>query len=381
MRILIMADTPENPDSGAAGTEYQTVQALRRLGHAVDTVWADQLPRRVRHGNLHYLLELPFTYQARMTERLRSAQYDVVHASQPHGYLAARAAGRRAPPRPVFVHRSHGFEPRVLHALAPWRSLEPARPIARRTATAVMTTLLEFNNRAIARYADGHLVSAALCGDYLHERYGVPHSRIAVVPQAPPPLYQERTPGAMTAARLDRILYVGQFAFIKAPQILAQAFEQVLAQRPQASATWVCAASHHREAAALLGPLGRARVKFLDWVPQRELMDIYDDHGVFLFPSLFEGFGKAFLEAMARGLVVVASAEGGARDLIVDGRNGMLVPVGDAQALARACIAIQAGAVDAATLSAEARRTAALHTWDRVARETVDFYRRLIALR
>jgi glycosyltransferase involved in cell wall biosynthesis len=378
MRILIMTDTPENPDSGAAGTEHQTALALRDLGHEVDTIWADALPRRLRHGNLHYLLELPFTYRARMLAQLQAKPYDVVHASQPHGYLAARAA-RRHPCRPVFVHRSHGFEPRVAAALAPWAALQPARPPLRRAASEAMTSLLEFNNRAIARHADGHIVSAELCAAFLHERYGVARSRIAVIAQAPPLSYQQAPVRAMDPARLDRLLYVGQLAFFKAPMILAQAFEHVLAERPQATLTWVCSAQHHGEAAALLRPQARERVTFLDWVPQHRLMDVYDAHGVFLFPSFFEGFGKAFLEAMTRGLLVIASAEGGARDLIVSGKNGFVVPVGDAVAMAQACLAIQRGAVDVRQMSDNARQTGLQHTWRRVAQETAAFYQALVA--
>ena len=38
MKILVAADVPEDPNSGVAGTEYQTIQALRALGHEVDAV-------------------------------------------------------------------------------------------------------------------------------------------------------------------------------------------------------------------------------------------------------------------------------------------------------------------------------------------------------
>jgi len=122
-------------------------------------------------------------------------------------------------------------------------------------------------------------------------------------------------------------------------------------------------------------------VTFSDWVPQQHLMDIYDRHGLFLFPSFFEGFGKAFLEAMARGLVVVASREGGASDLIEHGENGLLVPVGDAKAMAQACLAVQRGAIDPQAISSRARATALRHTWQGVAGQTADFYQRLRAQR
>ena len=83
-------------------------------------------------------------------------------------------------------------------------------------------------------------------------------------------------------------------------------------------------------------------------------MQVYDEHGVFLFPSFFEGFGKAFLEAMSRGLVVVASNNGGMRDVIKDGQSGFLVKTGDWRQMAD--LAIQAANPELLRVSKEGRR-------------------------
>src|SRR5258706_14293267 len=120
MNILFMSDTQEEPNSGAAGTEFQTITALRELGHDVDAVWADSLSHKIAHGNLHYVFELPFTYRQEMLRRLERKQYDVIHVNQPHGYLAAMMIRRRKMP-PAFIHRSHGFELRVEVDLQRWR--------------------------------------------------------------------------------------------------------------------------------------------------------------------------------------------------------------------------------------------------------------------
>ncbi len=57
---------------------------------------------------------------------------------------------------------------------------------------------------------------------------------------------------------------------------------------------------------------------------------------IFVSPSRWETFGIAIVEAMALGLPVIATATDGAKDIISDGVNGLLVPVDDASALADA---------------------------------------------
>ena len=64
--------------------------------------------------------------------------------------------------------------------------------------------------------------------------------------------------------------------------------------------------------------------------------DYYHVMDVFAFPTYREGFGNVALEANAAGKPVVAFRATGATDAVIDGVTGMLVPVGDSGALARA---------------------------------------------
>jgi len=377
MRILLMADVPPDPNAGASGTELRTIEALRAQGHEVDAIWAGDLGRRIAHGNLHYLVELPRAYRRALSAALTQKRYDVVHVNQPHGWLAAKWL-RDISDRPQFVHRSHGLEPHVDEVVSEWRERlghERAASPHRRLMRAAMQRLLDRHVRAIARYADGHIVSASLDRDYLTAHYGVAAERIAVIPQAAPDEFLTADAPPMTSERYRRVLHVAQTAFFKAPMITAAAINR-LAADPDRTFTWVSDRSSHASIRAMLTAEAGARTELLHWMPQDALRDVYDAHGVFLFPSFFEGFGKAFLEAMSRGLCVIASDAGGMHDVITHGVDGVLVPPGDAEAIADAVRALTPER--AASMSVAAAQTARRYTWDRVARETAAFYRRLM---
>jgi sugar transferase (PEP-CTERM/EpsH1 system associated) len=87
------------------------------------------------------------------------------------------------------------------------------------------------------------------------------------------------------------------------------------------------------------GDLGLGRqVRFLGEV--REVPSLLARAALFVMPSLREGISLAILEAMARGLPVIATRVGGNPEVIADGETGLLVPPRDPQALARALAAL-----------------------------------------
>jgi glycosyltransferase involved in cell wall biosynthesis len=269
----------------------------------------------------------------------------------------------------------------VAHALAPWSERYPDhRTVYRRVASAVLGRLLRRNVDGIAHHAGGHLVSASPCADFLVGRYGVARDAIGIVPQGVPEGF-EIEPLPMTAERGVRMLHVAQYAFFKAPHIVAAVASAVLARQPEATFTWVCSRKHHAEVGSLFDRAIRERVSLLDWMPQDQLREVYDQHGLFLFPSFYEGFGKAFLEAMSRGLVVVASNTGGMRDLIDSGVNGFTVPVGDIEAMVSIIDRLLSDPGALRELGRRAAETAQRHTWSVFADRVGRFYARLLDAR
>jgi glycosyltransferase involved in cell wall biosynthesis len=64
-----------------------------------------------------------------------------------------------------------------------------------------------------------------------------------------------------------------------------------------------------------------------------ELPAAYNSFDIFVQTSLYESFGLALIEAMACGLPVVTTSVGIAQEIIEDGKNGFIVPVGDVKAI------------------------------------------------
>lgn len=370
----MIADVDPDPNSGAAGTELALARELGNIGHEVVTVWRQELRHRIRHWNLHHLIEQPIEYRRRIRDLLAKTEIDILHVNQPAGWLAAREL-RREGWNGLFVHRSHGFEARFADVVRAWRRVYPEarRSPPRRWASAALLPAQSWTWREIIRRADAHVVSCTDCANDLVRR-GARREQVLVLPQAAPETFIETPAESLSADRMRRILCVGQSAFVKGPMVAAKALRIALERDQALEGTWVCEDSAHRTIGEMVGPVGRQRLRLLGWRTQSELREVYDQHGIFLFASFAEGFGKAFLEAMARGLCVVSTRQGGAKDLIDHGINGVLTPIGDPAAIAEAIAGLAENLPRAVEMGAAARRLALGSSWQISAGALAEFY-------
>ncbi|MEB3217800.1 MAG: glycosyltransferase family 4 protein [Nostocales cyanobacterium 94392] len=77
-------------------------------------------------------------------------------------------------------------------------------------------------------------------------------------------------------------------------------------------------------------------VVFHDGADQDNIKQLYASSDIFVLPSFQETFGIVFLEAMHYGLPIITTNVTAMPELVEDGKNGLLVPPGDSQALAQA---------------------------------------------
>ena len=118
------------------------------------------------------------------------------------------------------------------------------------------------------------------------------------------------------------------------------------------------------------------RVEFLGHAGQAQLDQLYAKAAVLLFPSLEEGFGIPVLEAMSRGVPVVASNSSSLPEIC--GEAALLVNPLDIAGLADACNRILDDAALRDEMIARGLRQAAHFTWEKAARETVAVYKALV---
>jgi len=114
-------------------------------------------------------------------------------------------------------------------------------------------------------------------------------------------------------------------------------------------------------------------VRFLGFVPFEALRIFFQSAALFVFPSLYEGFGLPPLEAMASGTPVVASNASALPEVLGDA--AVLVNPENVFEIARA---IQEALLDEqlrAELRAKGKAQAARYSWDRTAREVLAVYR------
>lgn len=119
-------------------------------------------------------------------------------------------------------------------------------------------------------------------------------------------------------------------------------------------------------------------VTFLGWVPNTELPRYYRAAAVSVIPSLEEGFGIPAAEAMGCEVPVVASDAGGLPEVVEDGVTGLVVPRGDASALAGAIASLLADPQLQRRMGQAGReRALRLFDWDRTAQQFEELYREI----
>ena len=159
------------------------------------------------------------------------------------------------------------------------------------------------------------------------------------------------------------LVYVGRLAPEKRVDVIVHAFRLAGAVVPRGVMHLVIAGTGPSE--AHLRATAPPDVTFLGLLDREfRLPDLYANCDAFVFASVTETLGLVVLEAMASGLPVIAALEGGVRDHLRDGFNGLTYEAGDAAALAQAMVLLANEWDLTQRLARNARHTAEGLSWE-----------------
>jgi D-inositol-3-phosphate glycosyltransferase len=357
---------------------------LGRMGVVVDVFTRSQnatIPQIVRLGDRARVVHLPAGPQAPMARErvydhldafvdgvdewrmVRGIDYDLVHG---HYWLSGVAAlelrARWGVPVLQMFHTLARLKNGVAQSLA---DLEPDVRIVEETRVV----------GEVDRVVAANEVERA----HLIEHYAARRERIAVIPcGVDTELF---APGDRATARaalgLDvrpTVLYVGRMTPIKGLDTLLDAVATLRGRVPDVRLLVVGGdtdeprSTHQGAVRERCRQLGlESTVRFIGPQPQEVLRTYYVAADVTVLPSHYESFGMVALEAMACGGAVIASRVGGLTTTVLDGVTGLLVPEGDAEALAAQLAGLLARPELRRRLGREGVGWAARHRWPCVA--------------
>lgn len=135
-----------------------------------------------------------------------------------------------------------------------------------------------------------------------------------------------------------RFLFSGSLTHRKGVDLLARAFREVSQRHPEVTLMVMGSGKLRSKMETLLGQAA-SRVEWVGFQPWDKLPDFYAKADVFCFPSRYDGWGLALVEALASGLPVISTNQtGAALEFIKQGENGWLLPAGDEAALTQAML-------------------------------------------
>jgi glycosyltransferase involved in cell wall biosynthesis len=217
----------------------------------------------------------------------------------------------------------------------------------------------------------------------LARAYEMTHERIEVVPPAVSSAFRPQAREAALGYVRERfgipgpfVLTVGDLQPRKNQTGLIHAFEDLLRQYPKLPHQLVIVGKDNFQGIqvrrAALKSAAAARIHFTGFVPDRDLLQLYGATDLFVFPSLYEGFGLPVLEAMACGRAVTCSGLAAVPE-VADAAAILFDPRSREQ-IVRAMRDLLMDCELRARMERLGMQRAALFRWDETARKTLAVY-------
>ena len=377
LSILLVGDYPDDPRLGSSKVFYKLREEFEALGHTCDVLWTGDIGTRPASRQVRQLIA-PWMAGQAILRQMGRRRYDVIDTASAEGlFLGVRGLIARRDGA-AFVCRSNGLEhlnyARMIDAhRAGLRPKSWVRriwyPVSRLSQVA-----------AAARLADGLLLLNGVDRKFALDRRWQPPERISVVPHGISGRFLSEAPPS-DAARGAGLLFCGTWDYVKGITYLCDAMNRLHSGGTPVRLTVLGPGVAAPAVLDGFAPAVRPFVTVIERVPEERVMAEYRRHDALLWTSSYEGFGLVLLEAMSQRLPVISTPAGCAATLVRDGETGYAVPPRDAAALVAAVARLKKDPRDAARLADNARQAVSGMTWRATAEQTIEVYRRAMAVR
>ena len=362
LRIAIVTETFPPEVNGVAMTLGRIVEGLLKRGHAVQVVRprqgneTDASPRDGLHEVLSKGLPLPaygelrfgLPSKSRLTSLWAEKRPDIVHVvtEGPLGWSAVAAARKLQLPITSSFHtnfQSYSQHYGIGLLKSPIESY--LRKLHNRTQATMVPTRAMVQELQARGYHNVTLLSRGVATEQFSPNHRSDALRAQWGAQGNDPV----------------VLLVGRLAKEKNVGLVVSAYRAIQTRLPRAKLVLVGD-----------GPLRKAleeacpEAHFAGIRKGADLAAYYASADLFLFASVTETFGNVVPEAMASGLAVVSYDCAAAKELIVSGDNGLLVPAGDDIAFINACVNLATDAVRIDQYRSRAVTSVAHRSWDHI---------------
>ncbi|OHB49246.1 MAG: hypothetical protein A2Y10_03205 [Planctomycetes bacterium GWF2_41_51] len=339
------------PYGGGIGTYmYNLAQGLSELKHNVTVITHDKKPEKINGVKIaqvqlpsergkfqrklfRWIWEPHHTWSKRAWQYFKSIEktnsFDIIETAE-YGAWARHFIGNLNIPIVVRCHTPASGVKEIPSNGTPWKM-------------PLWLSLEERRERIQTRRADAIGSPSYVLSNHISLIWSIPTGRIKVLPN---PVNTQYFRPLENENRKKELLYTGRLQYNKGVFDLIEAVIPLLKEHPDLIVRLIgkdiknskCVGGRHKmtseEILSRIPAENKRQVIIAGWMPNDELLSCQQNAMCAVVPSRgFESFSYTLTQHMACGTAVVASHCGGPTEIVNDGIDGMLVPVGDKKAL------------------------------------------------
>jgi glycosyltransferase involved in cell wall biosynthesis len=373
MNILLTLHYPLNINAGAAGVTLKIGEEYKKLGHTISYYSSNNIPKCIPGtiGNIIF----PFFVAFKIWQMIEFDNLDIVYSSSGDTWFWCKFLKRFTRKKwPLLAVQSHGLE-HTLHE----QILEDSKNGLLKLSwkyNLYRGNIFLWNIAASFKGADICFLLNKHEAVFLEEKMGVDKKKIVVLSNGIPeeligcPFQEVNN----NSAQMPGIALIGSYIERKGIRYSVPALESILSKNSNIEVRFLGTGCSKEIVLSDFSEAVRSQVKIIPSYNREDLPSLVKSCHILLFPSLYEGFPLAVIEAMACGLAPIVTEIPGPTEIVVHGINGLIVKPRDTNEIAIAIEALLQDHLSLNKLKKEAYQAVQCLSWKTIADQHMNQY-------